>query len=369
MRSISASTLSIGFCLYRRVSRIELAQNSHRSGQPRLVCTASRLYFVGLEQVEGRHRRLGQREIGRGPGSIGWSRPASASCKTSSQTGSPSPMTTASACRPASSGSAVTCSPPITTGTPDCPVAVGQIVRFVDLGTEARDRHQVEAVGEPVELPDVLDFVILATVPWRSHARQGEQPQARQRRDHLAALHEARQRHAEPQQLGITRPHAAHCDQADFHRQSPCTRKSHVATIRDATGKKEEPPERRPPSREEADRGMATAPIKKPAEATGGGSEQMQVLRRQRERQVQEAGAEERDMAQAHHPPAPRSVSAHPVRVMEKQPDHGPRDEAGQDRSQAARKFKSCIESASLPYHVRETLTPCHDERRLRSNR
>ena len=100
-------------------------------------------------------------------------------------------------------------------------ISVRQLVGLADLGAQAGDRHQVEPVGKRLEIADILDLEVLALVWRRSHPREGQQSEAGQRRDRPAPFHEARQASFPGYQLGVAGAHAAHRDEADFHREQP----------------------------------------------------------------------------------------------------------------------------------------------------
>ena len=130
---------------------------------------------------------------------------------------------------------------------------VGQRVRRVDPGGEARDAHQIE-LGQRLERPEVVDLEVRDLVAGRREPRHGQEPEARQGRDDLPPANEARQRHPERGELGGAHPDAAHGDEADLHgrsgeggatarcaapRERP-TARSRMAAISAATGKRQE---------------------------------------------------------------------------------------------------------------------------------
>ena len=98
-------------------------------------------------------------------------------------------------------------------------VPAGQGVGVLDLGGERGDGGQI-AVRQPVQLPDVGHLVVLDLKAFRRHPRQGEQRQAGQGGNHLAAFHEARHGHAQRRQFLVVGAHAAHGYQCDLHRSS-----------------------------------------------------------------------------------------------------------------------------------------------------
>src|SRR5262245_47452677 len=113
--------------------------------------------------------------------------------------------------------------------------------------------------------------MVLAAVARRRHPGEGEQAQARERRDHSAAFDETRQGQTQAHQFRVDRAHAAHRDQADVHGKSPRRMKSAVATIRLVTGMKKRWRNDSRQAERKQTAGMARAPTRNIADASRGG--------------------------------------------------------------------------------------------------
>ena len=59
-------------------------------------------------------------------------------------------------------------------------ITFGQLVSFVNLGTEARNDHQVKITGNIFYFIEVRHFDVAEFMLWGSHAGQSKQPQTGQ---------------------------------------------------------------------------------------------------------------------------------------------------------------------------------------------
>jgi hypothetical protein len=117
------------------------------------------------------------------------------------------------------------------------PEAVGDGVRFEDLGREGADRHEIAVVQLGGLLPVSGRFEIAQVVTGRRRRGEIEQPQARELGDDLAALNDARHRQPQFQQLGVVSAQPAHREKTDLHFTPPCS-VAIAATIKAVTGMK-----------------------------------------------------------------------------------------------------------------------------------
>jgi hypothetical protein len=123
-------------------------------------------------------------------------------------------------------------------GRPPCPEPAGELVRLVDLRAVAGDGHQVEAARQLIQRRNVVDLDVLDVVRRRGHPGQGEEAEARQRRDGTAPLHEAGEGKAQTQQFRIQDPDAAHGDEPDVHDDTSFHATIPVAEMMARTGTK-----------------------------------------------------------------------------------------------------------------------------------
>ena len=114
-------------------------------------------------------------------------------------------------------------------------VAVREPVGLADLRAEARDRDGIKLARDAVDRIEIGHIDVFNVDVPRRHAGKRQQSEARQRRDHLAALDEPGQRETQIGERLVVGAHAAHCDEADSH-ESPPRMNASVAPSRLRTG-------------------------------------------------------------------------------------------------------------------------------------
>src|SRR5690349_18831178 len=100
------------------------------------------------------------------------------------------------------------------------PVVIGHVTRLVELRRECADGDEIEIGRQFRQLPQIGNLVILDVITvTRRQASEGEQAEARQRRDLFVALYKARQRETKLGELFVVCAHTTHGDESDaFHR-------------------------------------------------------------------------------------------------------------------------------------------------------
>jgi len=91
-------------------------------------------------------------------------------------------------------------------------VSVGERVGFKDLGGEAGDGDGVELLRNTIDGSEICNLKVADIDVGRSESREGEETEAGERGDDLAALDEAGKGEAEGEEFGVADADSAHCD-------------------------------------------------------------------------------------------------------------------------------------------------------------
>ena len=122
----------------------------------------------------------------------------------------------------------------------DVAVAIGELVGFFDLRAETRDRDDIKIAGQPWRRMDVGYIDVFERDISGRRAGEREEAEARKRGDDAIAFDESWKRQAERSQLRVVRTDPTHGEKTEFHvtSQPPISPPSPTSTAATGIGKR-----------------------------------------------------------------------------------------------------------------------------------